>query len=120
MLPRTAIYVDFINKRNRVPLISSIDDGHPANFINKVLACVLHTARVNNASTDPLTIISYDLGHRSLKFDSSFNIFSTFVSDNHTGTNNAMQSNGGNGNASGRDGRDEKQDGQQDRNNPIN
>ncbi|KAI6842678.1 hypothetical protein KC340_g1449 [Hortaea werneckii] len=30
-----------------------------------------------------------------------------------------MQSNGGNGNASGRDGKDEKQDGQQDRNNPI-
>ncbi|KAI7486909.1 hypothetical protein KC351_g3009 [Hortaea werneckii] len=143
MLLKTAIYVDFINKRNRSPLISSFDDGHPANFINKPSGrskdskrrsggdcsperqhcsskSVLNTARVNNASTDLLTIISYDLGHRSLKFDSSFNIFSTFVSNNHTGTNNAMQSNGGNGNASGRDGRDEKQDGQQDRNNPIN
>ncbi|RMY45109.1 hypothetical protein D0864_15501, partial [Hortaea werneckii] len=31
-----------------------------------------------------------------------------------------MQSNGSNGNASGHDGKDEKQDGQQDRNNPIN
>ena len=38
MLLRTAIYVDFINKRNWLPLISSTDDGHPANFINNVLA----------------------------------------------------------------------------------
>ncbi|RMY58041.1 hypothetical protein D0865_02824, partial [Hortaea werneckii] len=78
------------------------------------------TPKVNNASTDLLTSISQDLGHRSLKFDSSLNIFNTFISDTHAGTTSTMQSNGSSGDAPGRDGKDKKQDGQQDRNNPIN